>query len=56
MVAYNGTHVWLAEANADQRKERIANLEKLAGMDPVTVVAGHKVSEADDEGRRVLLE
>jgi len=44
-VAYNGTHVWLAE-----RKEWIANLEKLAGMDPDTVVAGHKVPNADDDG------
>ena len=34
--------MWLSEANADQRKEWIANLEKLAGMDPVTVIAGHK--------------
>ncbi len=55
-VAYNGTHVWLAEANADERKEWIANLEKLAGMDPVTVVAGHKVPGTDDEARRVLLD
>ena len=50
-VAYNGTHVWLAEADAAERKEWIANLEKLAGMDPVTVVAGHKVPNADDDGR-----
>jgi len=55
-VAYNGTHVWLAEANADQRKEWIANLEKLAGMDPITVVAGHKVPGADDNARRVLFD
>ncbi len=55
-VAYNSTHVWLAEANADQRKEWIANLEKLAAMDPVTVVAGHKVHEADDNAKRVPLD
>ena len=55
-VAYNGTHVWLSEASAEQRKEWIANLDKLAAMDPVTVVAGHKVPAADDDARRVLLE
>jgi CTP:molybdopterin cytidylyltransferase MocA len=48
--------VWLAEANADERKEWIANLENLAGLDPVTVVAGHKVPEADDDARRVLFD
>jgi glyoxylase-like metal-dependent hydrolase (beta-lactamase superfamily II) len=55
-LAYDGTHVWLAEADALQRREWMANLDHLAGMAPRTVVAGHKVPGSDTEGRRVLID
>jgi glyoxylase-like metal-dependent hydrolase (beta-lactamase superfamily II) len=54
-VAYNGTHVWLAETDAEARSQWIANLEALAEMNLAKVIAGHKVPDADDDGRRVLL-
>jgi len=54
-LAYNGTHVWLAETDAEARAQWIANLEALAEMNPAKVIAGHKLPDADDEGRRVLL-
>lgn len=54
-VAYNGTHVWLAEDSPEQRLQWIKNLERLAEMNPKAVIAGHKVPGADDDGRRVLL-
>lgn len=53
-VAYNGTHIWLAEDSPEQRLQWIKNLESLAEMNPKTVIAGHKVPGADDDGRRVL--
>lgn len=54
-VAYNGTHVWLAEDSPEQRLQWIKNLERLAEMNPKTVIAGHKVPGTNDDGRRVLL-
>lgn len=55
-VAYNGTHVWLAEASPEQRLHWMANLKSLTDMKPKTVIAGHKAPGTDDEGRRVLTE
>ena len=54
-VAYNGTHVWLAEDSSEQRLKWIENLERLAEMNPKAVIAGHKVPGTDDDGRRVLI-
>ena len=54
-VAYNGTHVWLAEDSPQQRLQWIENLERLAEMNPKAVIAGHKVPGANDDGRRVLI-
>lgn len=54
-LAYNGTHVWLAEDSPLQRLQWIKNLEHLAEMNPKAVIAGHKVPGADDDGKRVLL-
>ncbi|HAR61908.1 MAG TPA: MBL fold metallo-hydrolase [Candidatus Margulisbacteria bacterium] len=54
-IAYNGTHVWLAETDNEQRLKWINNLEHLADMNPKTVIAGHKQPGSDDEGIHVLL-
>jgi glyoxylase-like metal-dependent hydrolase (beta-lactamase superfamily II) len=41
-AAYNDVHVYLAESNADTRKEWISALDKIELLEPRTVVAGHK--------------
>jgi glyoxylase-like metal-dependent hydrolase (beta-lactamase superfamily II) len=41
-AAYNDVHVYLAESNADSRKEWIAALDMIESLKPRAVVAGHK--------------
>jgi glyoxylase-like metal-dependent hydrolase (beta-lactamase superfamily II) len=41
-AAYNDVHVYLAESNADTRKEWISALDTIESLKPLTVVAGHK--------------
>jgi glyoxylase-like metal-dependent hydrolase (beta-lactamase superfamily II) len=41
-AAYNDVHVYLAESNADTRKEWISALDTIESLKPRTVVAGHK--------------
>jgi len=47
-VAYNHTHMYLAETTAASRQEWIASLRKLQGLNPRYVVAGHKHPDYDD--------
>jgi len=47
-AVYNGIHPYLAETNAQTRLEWIAALDKIEGLKPTTVIAGHKVPEGDD--------
>jgi glyoxylase-like metal-dependent hydrolase (beta-lactamase superfamily II) len=41
-AAHNDVHVYLAESNADSRKEWIAALDMIESLKPRAVVAGHK--------------
>lgn len=41
-VAYDDTHPYLLETTAETRREWVAAIERLQGLDPVAVVAGHK--------------
>jgi glyoxylase-like metal-dependent hydrolase (beta-lactamase superfamily II) len=47
-VAYNHTHMYLAETTAASRQEWIASLRKLKDLNPRYVVAGHKHPDHDD--------
>lgn len=44
-LAYNGVHVWLAEADAERRTAWLANLAKVKALGPTTVVAGHEMPD-----------
>ena len=47
-AAYNDVHLYLAESDAQKRKEWIAALDKMGSLDPSAVVASHKRPENDD--------
>ncbi|HEY6345509.1 MAG TPA: MBL fold metallo-hydrolase [Bryobacteraceae bacterium] len=47
-AVYNDVHVFLAESNADTRKEWIAALDTIESLKPRAVVAGHKRPGAAD--------
>jgi glyoxylase-like metal-dependent hydrolase (beta-lactamase superfamily II)/cephalosporin-C deacetylase-like acetyl esterase len=47
-VVYNGIHPYLAETSPQTRKEWIAALDKLMGLHPRFVIAGHKNPSNDD--------
>jgi glyoxylase-like metal-dependent hydrolase (beta-lactamase superfamily II) len=48
-VVYNGIHPYLGETDTRSRLEWISTLDKLEGLKPSTVVAGHKMPENDDD-------
>jgi len=50
-AAYNDVHLYLAESNAQKRKEWIAALDKIESLYPRAVVASHKRPENDDNPR-----
>jgi glyoxylase-like metal-dependent hydrolase (beta-lactamase superfamily II) len=50
-VAYNDVHLYLAESNAQTRREWIAALDKIEKLEPCAVIAGHKKAEKDDSPR-----
>jgi hypothetical protein len=47
-VAYNDVHLYLADSNAQTRREWIAALDKLESLNPRAVIAGHKRPGNDD--------
>jgi glyoxylase-like metal-dependent hydrolase (beta-lactamase superfamily II) len=47
-AAYNDTHLYLAESNAETRREWIAALDTIESLKPRAVIAGHKKPEKDD--------
>jgi glyoxylase-like metal-dependent hydrolase (beta-lactamase superfamily II) len=47
-AAYNDVHLYLAESNAQRRREWIAALDKIESLKPRAVVAAHKRAEAED--------
>ena len=47
-AAYNDVHLYLAESNAQTRREWISALDKIESLNPRAVVASHKRPENDD--------
>src|SRR5713226_9519463 len=47
-VAYNDVHLYLAESNAQTRREWIAALDTIESLQPRAVIAGHKRPGNDD--------
>src|SRR5438876_3839660 len=47
-AAYNDVHLYLAESNAQTRREWISALDKMESLNPRAVVATHKRPENDD--------
>ena len=54
-MAYNEVPMMTAEAGQAERDEWIANLDKVAALNPAVVVAGHKKVERDN-GPRIIAE
>jgi glyoxylase-like metal-dependent hydrolase (beta-lactamase superfamily II) len=52
-AAYNDVHLYLAESNAQTRREWISALDKIESLNPRAVIAGHKRPENDDSPRIV---
>src|ERR1700722_4077637 len=50
-AAYNDVHLYLAESNAQTRREWISALDKIESLKPRAVVASHKRPENDDHPR-----
>jgi glyoxylase-like metal-dependent hydrolase (beta-lactamase superfamily II) len=50
-VVYNGIHRFVGETDTASRLEWISMLDKLDGLKPRAVVAGHKMPENDDNPR-----
>jgi hypothetical protein len=48
-LAYNEVHMMTAEAGEPERAEWIANLDKVAALEPTIVVAGHKKVENNND-------
>jgi glyoxylase-like metal-dependent hydrolase (beta-lactamase superfamily II) len=47
-AAYNGVHLYLAESNAQTRREWISALDTIESLNPRAVIAGHKRPGNDD--------
>jgi glyoxylase-like metal-dependent hydrolase (beta-lactamase superfamily II) len=50
-AAYNDVHLYLAESNAQTRREWISALDTIEALKPRAVIAGHKKPEKDDSPR-----
>jgi len=50
-AAYNDVHLYLAESNAQTRREWITALDTIEALKPRAVIAGHKKPEKDDSPR-----
>jgi glyoxylase-like metal-dependent hydrolase (beta-lactamase superfamily II) len=52
-ATYNDAHLYLAESNAQTRREWISALDKIESLHPRAVVASHKRPENDDNPRMI---
>ena len=50
-VVYNGIHPYLGETDRQSRLEWISTLDKLEALNPIAVIAGHKIPENPDDPR-----
>jgi glyoxylase-like metal-dependent hydrolase (beta-lactamase superfamily II) len=53
-VAYNNTHMYLAETTRDTRLEWIAALQSLKSLDPAHVIVGHKDPARQDDPSNIV--
>jgi glyoxylase-like metal-dependent hydrolase (beta-lactamase superfamily II) len=52
-AVYNGIHLYLAESSTRTRPEWLRALDKIAALRPLSVIAGHKVPDGDDDPRHI---
>jgi glyoxylase-like metal-dependent hydrolase (beta-lactamase superfamily II) len=52
-AVYNGIHPYLGETDRHSRLEWISTLDKLEGLNPLAVIAGHKIPE-NPEAPRII--
>src|SRR5271169_3591418 len=50
-AVYNGIHPYLGETDTQSRLEWISTLDKLEALNPIAVIAGHKIPENPDDPR-----
>jgi glyoxylase-like metal-dependent hydrolase (beta-lactamase superfamily II) len=50
-AVYNGIHPYLGETDRQSRLEWISTLDKLESLNPLAVIAGHKIPENPDDPR-----
>ena len=50
-AVYNGIHPFLGETDRQSRLEWISTLDKLEALNPMAVIAGHKIPENPDDPR-----
>ena len=50
-AVYNGIHPYLGETDTQSRLEWISTLDKLESLNPMAVIAGHKIPENPDDPR-----
>ena len=50
-AVYNGIHPYLGETDRQSRLEWISTLDKLEALNPIAVIAGHKIPENPDDPR-----
>ena len=50
-AAYNDVHLYLAESNAETRREWLAALDTIESLNPRAVIAGHKKPDRSDSPR-----
>jgi glyoxylase-like metal-dependent hydrolase (beta-lactamase superfamily II) len=48
-LVFNRIHLWFGESLAEQRRAWLESIERLSALDPLTVVAGHKVPGLPDD-------
>src|SRR6476620_10024669 len=52
-AVYNGIHPYLRETDRQSRPEWISTLDKLEGLNPIAVIAGHKIPDNPDDPRLI---
>jgi hypothetical protein len=54
-IVYNDIHMWLRDSTPDSREAWLASLDAVAGLEPSTIITGHRDPDApDDNATRVL--
>ena len=48
-VVYNRVHMWLAGSTPETRRSWLKALESVEGLEPATVIAGHRCPDAPDD-------